>query len=157
MLYVKRYARIITVISLAVVVCVVAGWSAGQSTSGSPVIVTNGASNAVPVYAPNQVVVTLDNTPTEPGVVTDVNNPVNDPVPLPEMEQGPALGNGSFSLAIPNLGDPPAGAPTQRYVIEEASGDLKLTHGAHPLFVKLTTTVGGGPGEAVSTDNVYGN
>jgi hypothetical protein len=86
-----------------------------------------------------------------------VNNPVNDPFEPPE--QGPAIGSGGFSLASSHIGDPPPTAPAERYVVEEVSADLKLSHGSQPLFVKLTTSVSGGqsnlflPATYVGTDS----
>ena len=144
MSHLKEYARIVVVISVcALVVIALAGWSQSSSWSNqNPVVVTNGHDQPVPIYAPNQVLVTLDNTSSEPGIVLPVNNPVNDPLALPEM--GPAIGSGGFALASSHVGDPPPSAPAERYVIEEASGDLKLSHGSHPLFIKLTTSVNGG-------------
>jgi hypothetical protein len=106
------------------------------------VVVTNRPEQPVPIYAPKQILVTLDNSSGEPGIVDSVNNPVNDPIPLPET--GPAIGGEGFSLASIHVGDPPQSAPAERYVIEEASGDLKLSRGSHPLFIKLTTSVNGG-------------
>jgi hypothetical protein len=143
MFHLKEYTRIVVVISTcALVVIALAGWSASGSSNQNPVVVTNGSEQPVPIYAPKQILVTLDNSPGEPGIVLPVNNPVNDPFDPPE--QGPAIGSGGFALATSHIGDPPQSAPAERYVIEEASADLKLSHGSRPLFIKLTTSVNGG-------------
>ncbi len=158
MSHLKEYTRIIVAISVcAFAVFALAGWSQSSSWSTqNPVVVTNGSTQPVPVYAPKQILVTLDNTPAEPGIVDSVNNPVNDPYEPPE--QGPAIGGEGFSLASSHIGDPPLSAPTERYVIEEVSADLKLSRGSHPVFIKLTTSVNGGqsklflPATFVGTD-----
>jgi hypothetical protein len=143
MFHLKEYTRIVVVISVGALVCIaLAGWSQSGWSNQNPVVVTNGPQQPVPIYAPKQILVTLDNSSGEPGIVDSVNNPVNDPFDPPE--QGPAIGSGGFALASSHIGDPPQGAPAERYVIEEASGDLKLSHGSQPLFIKLTTSVNGG-------------
>jgi hypothetical protein len=133
----KKYARVGGVVSVFVMCLVLAGWSTDDWRSQNGVVVTNGPEHPIPVYAPKQILVTLDNTPQEPGVVQTTNDPVNDPLNIPEL--GPAIGSGGFAIASAHLQDP----PSVRAVIEEASGDLKLTHGSKPLYVQLTTTVNG--------------
>jgi hypothetical protein len=157
MFHLKEYTRIVVVISIcALVVIALAGWSQSGSTNQNPVVVTNGSEQPVPIYAPKQVLVTLDNSPGEPGIVLPVNDPVNEPYAPPE--QGPALGTSGFALAVTRIPDPPPSAPAERYVIEEASADLKLSHGSQPLYVKLTTSANGGqsklflPATFVGTD-----
>jgi hypothetical protein len=91
MFQLKEHVRIVVVISVcALVIIALAGWSASGWSNQNPVVVTNGSEQPVPIYAPKQILVTLDNTPTEPGDVLPVNNPVDDPFAPPET--GPAIG-----------------------------------------------------------------
>jgi len=142
MFHPKKYATVVVISVCAIAVIALTGRSASGGSSQYPVVVTNTSDQPVPIYAPKQILVTLDNNSSEPGIVDSVNNPVNDPVPLPEM--GPAIGSGGFALASSHVGDPPPNAPAERYVIEQASGDLKLSQGSKPLFIELTTSVAGG-------------